>query len=400
MEDVVQTKEQVHEIRDGHTRIVRELQALITKNQWENDFEAAIAEARKLALPIIGEIGSLEEYYDYLDDFVRWTPRESRDDPRLVYDHLVAFYFFMQFPTVRQHQSPITPNSSEALTPLSKWIVDCANAWSAYLDTIESAKEIQTFQDDPWFNWDEYMAPPSGYLTFNEFFARHTKPGMRPIAAPNDDSVIVSPADCTLVGCWRIDAHSDIHLQQKNNKGIVIQSKIFSYSIEELLQGSRYADRFKGGLFMHSFLNSTDYHRWHAPVRGRVLEAKNIRGQAYLGIKVVKIIDAEGQERNHLSAQDGTGYQFFQTRGLVVIDSPFGLVACLPMGMAQVSSVTITAEAGVTLAKGEELGYFKFGGSDFVMCFECSSNVQITTPPGVHVRQGNCIGHAYPQSMR
>ena len=386
-----------------HTQIVNDLNALIIKYQWQNDFEEAIAAAHKLDLPIIGGITNLEEYYDYLDGFIYWTPKESKEDSRLVYDHLVAFYFFMQFPSVRQHQSPITPEASlsdDELTPLSKWIIECANAWGAYLDTPESAKEVQTFKDDPWFNWDEYMAPPSGYLTFNEFFARHTKPGMRPIAGLNDDSVIVSQADCTMVGWWQIGENSNINLQQKNKEGLVIQSKIFSYSIEELLKDSQYADRFKGGIFMHSFLNSTDYHRWNSPVRGKVLESKIIQGQAYLGVEVIKVIDAEGKERNHLSAQDGTGYQFSQTRGLIVIDSPFGLVACLPMGMAQVSSVTITAEEGVTLSKGEELGYFKFGGSDFVLCFERSSNVQITAQPNVHVQQGTCIGHAYPYSMK
>lgn len=391
---------------DSRAAIVSELKNLITENGWEGDFKKAIAEANQLDLPIIGGITTLDEYYQYIYDFLQWTPKETKDDPRLVYDHLVAFYFFMQFPSVRQHQTPITPqaaNSDSELTPLSKWIVKCAKTWGAYLDTPESAKEVQSFKDDPWFNWDEYMAPPSGYLTFNEFFARHTKPGMRPIAGLNDDSVIVSQADCTLVNWWQIGQNSNIHLQQSkmvDKQPVVIQSKIFSYSIEELLKDSKYADRFKGGIFMHSFLNSTDYHRWNSPVRGKVLEAKTIQGQNYLGVEVVKIIDAEGKERNHLSAQDGTGYQFCQTRGLIVIDSPFGLVACLPMGMAQVSSVTITAEEGVTLRKGEELGYFKFGGSDFVLCFERSSNVQITTQPGVHVQQGTCIGSAYPYSMK
>jgi phosphatidylserine decarboxylase len=386
--------------KEDSTTIINDLKALIVKYQWENDFKEAIEAVHKLDLPIIGGITTLDEYYEYLEGFVKWTPKETQDDPRLVYDHLVAFYFFMQQPSLSKHQSPITPGSPETLTPLSKWIVKCAKAWGAYLDTTESAKEIQTFKDDPWFNWDEYMAPPSGYLTFNEFFARHPKPGMRPIAGLNDDSVIVSQADCTMVGWWRIGENSNIHLQQENKKGVVIQSKIFTYSIEELLKDSIYADRFKGGIFMHSFLNSTDYHRWNSPVQGKVLESKKIHGQAYLGIKVDKIIDAEGKERNHLSALDGTGYQFFQTRGLIVIDSPFGLVACLPMGMAQVSSVTITAEKGVTLRKGEELGYFKFGGSDFIMCFERSSNVQITTQPNVHVQQGTCIGNAYPYSMK
>lgn len=390
---------------DSTTQIVKDLKALIIENSWEKDFQDAINEAHELNLPIIGGITTLDEYYEYLDGFVHWTPKETKDDPRLVYDHLVAFYFFMQFPSVRRHQSPITPKSSESraeLTPLSKWIIKCADAWGAYLDTPESAKEVQTFKDDPWFNWYEYMEPPSGYLTFNEFFARHTKPGMRPVAGLNDDSVIVSQADCTMVGWWQIGENSNIHLQQEklvNEKPVVIRSKIFTYSIEELLKDSQYADRFKGGIFMHSFLNSTDYHRWNSPVQGKVLESRVIQGQAYLGITVDKII-IDGKLRNHLSALDGTGFQFFQTRGLIVIDSPFGLVACLPMGMAQVSSVTITAEEGVTLRKGEELGYFKFGGSDFVMCFERSSNVQITTQPNVHVQQGTCIGNAYPYSMK
>jgi phosphatidylserine decarboxylase precursor len=384
-----------------HQPITKELIKLIEDNGWQKDFKKAIKANYKLDLPIIGWIKTLEDYYNYLDRFIRWAPRETQKDSRLVYDHLVAFYFFMQFPSVQKHQSSITPGSPtsrEDLTPLSKWIIRCADAWGAYLDTTDSAKEVQSFKDDPWFNWDEYMAPPSGYLTFNEFFARHTKPGMRPIAAPCDNSVIVSQADCTLAGWWQIGENSNINLQQTTKRGVVIQSKIFTYSIEDLLKDSKYADRFKGGIFMHSFLNSTDYHRWNSPVQGKVLESKVIQGQAYLGITVDKIIDLDGKVRNHLTATDGTGYQFFQTRGLIVIESPFGLVACLPMGMAQVSSINITAEEGVTLRKGEELGYFKFGGSDFVMCFERSSNVQITALPNVHVQQGMSIGKAYPYS--
>jgi hypothetical protein len=97
---------------------------------------------------------------------------------------------------------------------------------------------------------------------------------------------------------------------------------------------------------------------------------------------------------------DGTGYQFVQTRGLVVIDSPIGLVACLPTGMAQVSSVVMTAEVGQTLHKGEELGYFQFGGSDFVMVFERASNVQLISQKNVHVNQGTWIGSAYPYTVK
>jgi phosphatidylserine decarboxylase len=96
-----------------------------------------------------------------------------------------------------------------------------------------------------------------------------------------------------------------------------------------------------------------------------------------------------------LNCLDNTGYQFVQTRGLVVLDSPIGLVACIPMGMAQVSSVVLTAEVGRELRKGEELGYFAFGGSDFVMVFEQRSNVHLDWQQGVHVRQGMAIGKAF-----
>jgi phosphatidylserine decarboxylase len=247
------------------------------------------------------------------------------------------------------------------------------------------------------------MPPPSdfppaedykAYRTFNQFFARHLKPGMRPIAGLLDNRMLVSPADSTFVGWWQISEESEIYVEE--NK---LDVKGIQWSIHELLEGSAYADRFKGGIFTHSFLNTYDYHRWHTPVQGKVVEARVIQGQAYLDVRVQPAI-VDGKEVRVLNALDGTGYQFVQTRGLIVIDSPIGLVACLPMGMAQVSSVVITAEEGVTLHKGEELGYFQFGGSDFVMVFERASNVQLITQPDVHYSQGTWIGNADPYALR
>ena len=71
------------------------------------------------------------------------------------------------------------------------------------------------------------------------------------------------------------------------------------------------------------------------------------------GIRAFLVALLSNSGHRLLEARDGTGYQFVQTRGLVVIDSPIGLVACLPMGMAQVSSVVITAERPVRRAVPE-----------------------------------------------
>ncbi len=374
--------------------IVQKLVDLIEENEWQGDFEEAIHNAQAYDVASISDIQTLDDYLTYVNDLVTWTPRQQ-GDTRFVYDKIVEFYFFLDQEPIRSLQSPIEPGVwSEDLTLLSAWIVEFAQAWGSYMDTPESVKEIDSFRTDPAFNWDEYMAPPSGYFTFNQFFARHPKPGMRPIAGLTDDSVIVSPADCTFVGAWRVNANSQIYVKEN-----MLDIKGIQWSIHQLLEGSDYADRFQGGLFTHSFLNTFDYHRWNTPVQGEVLEANVIQGQAYLDIDVKRAI-VDGEEVNVLNALDGTGYQFVQTRGLVVIDSPFGLVACLPMGMAQVSSVVLTAEVGSVLHKGEELGYFQFGGSDFVMVFERASNVQLINQPDVHYNQGSWIGNAYPYTMQ
>lgn len=370
--------------------IVQKLVALIETHGWKNDFELAIRNAQAHDVPGIHDIQNLGDYLHFVDDLVVWAPRE-RGDSRLINDKLKRFYFFLDQEPVKGLQGAIQPGRrAEKLTPLSEWIVEYANSWGSYLDTLESATEVESFRTNPLFNWDEYMPPPSGYRTFNQFFARHLKPGMRPVAAINDDAVLVAPADSVFVGWWQVSQKSKIYVEE--NK---LSIKGMQWSIHQLLEGSAYADRFKGGIFTHSFLDTFDYHRWHAPVRGRVVEARVLQGQAYLevGTKPATVHD---KKVNVLADRDGTGYQFVQTRGLVVLESPIGLVACLPMGMALVSSVVITAEEGVTLRKGEELGYFQFGGSDFVMVFERASNVHLTCQPEVHQQQGTAIGNAFP----
>ena len=69
-------------------------------------------------------------------------------------------------------------------------------------------------------------------------------------------------------------------------------------------------------------------------------------------------------------------------------------MAVLPIGMAQVSSVVMTADVGRTLRKGEEFAYFQFGGSDHVMLFEAGANVTITAQKDVHYKQGVKVGEA------
>ena len=371
--------------------IVQRLADLINAHGWEKAFSSAFADVERQDVPQLAGLNTLSTYLAYIDDMVRWAPREAGDS-RLVHDKLVEFHFLFAQPSLRALQSPIAPSDSKGeLTPLSAWIVDYAKAWGAYLDEHASAQHIDTFRTNPAFCWDDYMPLPSGYRTFNQFFARHVKPGRRPVAALSNAEVIVSPVDASFIGEWPIGNDSTIDVVSPS-----IDAKGLRWSIEELLRDSAYADRFAEGVFTHVALRTFDYHRWHSPVAGTVLEARIIQGQASLDVAVVlEPPSRDGRPAGRrLRAVEGTGYQFVQTRGLVVLDSPIGLVACLPVGMAQVSSVVITAEVGATLRKGEEMGYFQFGGSDLVLVFERTSAVTIGHPPERHFLQGEAFAVA------
>ena len=367
--------------------IVQTLHTLIVEQGWQTAFDVAIADVKRQQVATLKHVHSLSDYLRFIDDMVCWAPREVGDS-RLVHDKLVEFYFFLDQPSLKALQSPIQPvvsngslqvrlgdHAPAALSKLSQWIVDYAQAWGEFLDSTESAVHVDSFRTNPAFRWHDYMPTPSGYKTFNQFFARHVKPGYRPVAGANKAGVVVAPADAVFLGQWPISKESSI-----NVKGL-------RWTMAQLLDGSPHAHRFANGVFTHSGLRTFDYHRWHAPVAGTVVEARLIKGQAYLEVHTVV-----NDSLVSLTAVEGTGYQFVQMRGLVVLESALGLVACLPVGMAQVSSVVITAELGKTLRKGEEMGYFQFGGSDFVMLFEAAAGVQLHCEAEQHFLQGSAIG--------
>ena len=376
--------------------IVEELVTLIAAHHWQDDFDAALRQAQQAQVPELAGLNTLDHFLQFINDFVTWLPVEN-ETGTLFYSRACAFYFILDQQPLAQHQNRVRPSPQQPeLTPLSRWILHYAQQMGCFMDSPESltAETLATFYRSPAYNMHEYIQPQGGWKTFNQFFARSLKPGYRPIAAISDSTVITSPADSVFSGQWQI----------RRDSGVTVKG--LHWSIEELLAGSPYQHRFANGLFSHAFLSPNDYHRQHAPVDGVVLEARVIPGQAYLHVVVDTTPDrVNGAEprlvaRRHLQARDEEGYQFAQARGLIVLDSPIGLVAVLPIGMAMVSSVVLTAEPGVTLRKGEEISYFQFGGSDVVMLFEASSNVSITAQLGVHYKVGSRIAQAYPVLSR
>jgi phosphatidylserine decarboxylase len=337
----------------GHEPVVVGLISLFDERpDLRQGMKAALAEAD------LESIRSMEQLYAYLDELITWIPIEREILPKVL-----SIYYIV-------NQAPDDMLNEDA--QFSAWLKTLVQAYGEFLDTPASAAGITSFAAKPNYNIDDYFVGPSGWLTFNQFFARELRPGKRPVASPRDDRVIVSPADAVFMGTWPINDSSNITV-----KGV-------NWDIAELLDGSPYEDAFKGGTYTHSFLYIDDYHRYHVPVAGTVKEIRNISGRVYM--------DVSRQADGGFDVVDGDTYQFNQERGLVVIDSPeLGLVAILPIGMSYVSSVNLTPQVGAELRKGDPFGYFLFGGSDIVMLFQ-KADITFDATVGKKYLQGQRLG--------
>lgn len=257
-----------------------------------------------------------------------------------------------------------------------QWNVDFNEAWADFLDTDKSRAHLESYFKDPQFRIDDYQVAPSGWHSFNQFFARQTKPGKRRIAAHCDPSIVVSPADCQVAGIDPIKPDSTVTV-----KGATVP-------VSELLAGSAYKDAFGGGWLLSAYLQIYDYHRLHVPVAGKVVEVAQIPGTVGMTVE---------REGDYLVPIPKPAFQFTQERGLLVIESDaMGLVALVPVGMAQISSVVLTAEKGVELYKGEEFGYFQFGGSNIIMLTQKGRFTPSTDLLNLKSLQGSLWGNASP----
>lgn len=374
--------------------IVRDLRDYIFRSyQRARAFNFAIASARAKEnggqedMNLEG-IYDLNDYLRFCDKLLKWAPDVSSPGDALLRKILIFYWVFEQ-PSVRNLQTPVLPETSNTdLSWISYWLVGFAREIGHWMDTPESAAHVESFYNNPIYNKDIelYKKPPSGtWGSFNDFFSRKWADinVARPIGGADNDSVIVHGADSMFGGSWNIeDGFVNIENQAITAKGI-------KWPISELLQ--RLGPDFDNGSLMHAFLSPHDYHRQHAPVSGKVIEVKNIQDQVYL--QVTKKRDGnrlaadrgltreatEISRRDHkkkvelrsLDAPDDAGYQWCQTRGLIIIDTVVhGKVAVLPIGMAQVSSVVMSVQKGDCVQKGDEISYFLFGGSDIVIVFQ------------------------------
>jgi phosphatidylserine decarboxylase len=249
-------------------------------------------------------------------------------------------------------------------------------AWSEFLSSGDS---LYVLNDSPsgWkcaeaqraVGMEQYQHDPQdehwGFASWNDFFTRRFKDGERPVGSPDDDKVIVSACESTPYGI-----SSDVKRQDR------FWIKNQPYSLEDMLANDDSVDQFVGGTVYQAFLSATNYHRWHSPVAGTIVRAF-VQGGTYYSEA-----DSEGTD-----AVEPTNSQSYlahvAARAIILIeadDPVIGLMGVVLVGMSDVSSCMIHSKLtpGYHVGKGEELGYFQYGGSTHCLVFRPGAIAEFT----------------------
>lgn len=225
-------------------------------------------------------------------------------------------------------------------------------------ETPSSVRQILQFCKFHRINVDEIFLPdlkegqqvtlkdlPSYFKNFNQFFYRKLKPGSRPIAAPENPRVLVSPADS------RMNAFASVASAQE------LWIKGDAFSVKTLLDDAKMASYYENGYLAVFRLAPQDYHRFHHAVDGVVGPSKHIEG-TYYTVNPMAIRDS------FLSVYTEN------VRTITYINSDhFGQVAYVAIGAMMVGSIILTDSEGQRVKRGDEHGYFAFGGSTVILIF-------------------------------
>jgi len=295
---------------------------------------------------------TLEDMFDFFDEWLVFLPMP--DNARKYMDE---FYEFADDGKGRE---------VVAEEPFSGWLYEFMIARGQFMDSAESAAVLPSWLSDSEVNIGDYVVPPNGYGSFNEFFTRRIKPGVRPIDAPGNASVLTAPADSTILSLAG-ELTSDTTLEVKGD----------TLNIRELLGGDERADEFLNGKAILCMLATTNYHRFHSPVQGKIV-AEHQLGGLYYGMTGGWV---------EYFFQHRRGYYIFETE-------EFGHVGMVCVGMFTISSISFVTSEGDIVEKGDELGNFAYGGSAIILLFEpnrVTFSIPIDKGP-VHVLMGQGIG--------
>ena len=252
------------------------------------------------------------------------------------------------------------------------------NYWGEFLSTPESRYVLTDNPRHGWFGKDAMEAMPNfveefkcdpdaphyGYKSWDDFFTREFRPGVRPVEFPDDDYIVAN-------ACESAPYQIATCVKERNFFWIKRQR----YSLYFMLNKSNLAKKFHGGTVYQGFLSPTSYHRWQSPVSGTIYKTELVDGSYYS--------ETHNIQDDPKSPKMSQGYLAeVAARGIIYImaDNPdIGLMCFVAIGMGEVSSNEITVKEGDKVKKGDQLGMFHYGGSTHCLIFRPEVKIEFDT---------------------
>lgn len=250
-------------------------------------------------------------------------------------------------------------------------------------DSPQLKLDIESFIKFHKLNMDECLEPnPQNYATFNDFFYRKLKPDARPVESPTNNMILVSPADSRCATFSTVNEATELWIKGRN----FTIARLFNGNFNNYEKTDLYkADKCTLGIFR---LAPQDYHRFHCPVDGVIKNIKHINGEYYTvnPMAIRSELDVFGEN----------------IRVIIPIETQdFGTVIMIAVGAMMVGSTVLTIKEGDEVKRGDEIGYFKFGGSTIILLmetrfFEFDTDLLKNSSTRVEtlVRVGQSIGHS------
>lgn len=212
------------------------------------------------------------------------------------------------------------------------------------MDSPSSRSKIEPFISDYDLDISEFADHPESFASFNEFFYRKLKHNTRPIAK----DTLVFPADGRHLAFPNID----------NIDGFFVKGQTFN--LAELIKDKELHEKYSGGSLILSRLCPVDYHRFHFPVSGHATSTRVVNGPLFSVSPIALTRDLS--------------YLWQNKRTMTLIETTsMGTVLMMEIGATCVGSIHQTYAPDQTVEKGEEKGYFAFGGSSTIVIFEPGS---------------------------
>ena len=202
---------------------------------------------------------------------------------------------------------------------------------------------VAPFIEEFGLDASEFADPQESFKSFNEFFIRRLKPEARPFDP--DPEAATFPCDGRHLGFPDISEITSVFVKGQR------------FSLASLLGSSELSNRFARGSLVLSRLCPTDYHRFHFPAAGIPSTSSLING-ALFSVSPIAL-------RRNLS------YLWQNKRMITELEtSRFGTIVMIDIGATNVGSISQTFTPGEKINRGDERGYFSFGGSSTITLFE------------------------------